>query len=153
MDCRSNNLVINYIKVTIVTRLTKMVRNSHEFVYVVRCDGGSLGDCFYIGTWGGDDPKTRFLQHKSGIGSYFCKKYPAKSYTVVGHYLTHIAYKIENDVTVDYMRKYGFRRVRGGNMLNMKPNCYSLSALRWWLDGRLRNDLETGRLGLPDLLE
>ena len=130
-----------------------MVRNKTEYVYVVTCDGGDLGDCFYIGTWGGDNARTRYLQHKNGLGSFFCKKYPPKGYKVYGKYPGHIAARIENDLTCEYMRKYGFRRVRGGNMLNMKKGCYQLSSLRWWLDGRLRNDLESMKLGIPDQME
>ena len=127
-----------------------MVRNTELYVYIVTCNGGDLGDCYYIGTWGGDHPKTRYNQHKIGIGSYFCQKYPPTSYKVYGRFPINIAMRLENDVTCEYMRKYGFRRVRGGNMLNMQPNCYSLSSLRWWLDGRLQSDLESGLLGLPD---
>ena len=127
-----------------------MCHNALIFVYIVTCDGGTLGHCFYIGTWGGYNPKTRFLHHKSGHGSKFCNKYKPISFEVHGRYPSEKAMRLENTLTCDYIRKYGFRRVRGGNMLNMKPDCYQITALRWWLDGRLQTALECGLLGTPD---
>ena len=130
----------------------RVLQNSHVYVYVIRCDGGELGNCFYIGTWGGDHPKTRFLHHKSGHGSAFCRRYPPIDYTIYAKVLNENAPSVENEVTISYIRKYGFRRVRGGNMLNMKPNCYQISSLRWWLDAKLQLALEAGHLGVPDAL-
>ena len=126
--------------------------NPEQYVYVVRCDGKKLGDCFYIGTWGGDNPHTRFKHHLSGEGSIFCRKYKPIDYKIHAKVPNAKAYRVENDLTIEYIRKYGFRRVRGGNMLNMRPNCYHLSSLRWWLDRELQPALEAGLLGIPDLL-
>ena len=124
--------------------------NSHQYVYIVRCDGGKLGDCFYIGTWGGDNPEVRFQHHKNGCGSKFCKKYKPIDFKIHSRVLNSMAYRVESEVTCQYMKKYGFRRVRGSNMLNMQPNCHYLSSLRWWLDPSLQKDLDAGLLGLPD---
>ena len=127
-----------------------MIYNAKVFVYRVKCDGGPLGDCYYVGTWGGNDPITRFEQHKSGAGSRFTRKYKPISYEVVGHYPRGEALRVENDETVRLMKIHGFRRVRGGNMLNMTPNCHTLRSLLWWVDFRLQTDLLAGLLGTPD---
>ena len=124
--------------------------NTNVFVYRITCDGGKLGDCFYVGTWGGANPITRYDQHKTGAGSKFTRKYKPISYDIVGHYPHGEALCVEKDESVRLMRKYGFRRVRGGNMLNMQKDCYTLTALRWWVDCRLQNDLLLGLLGIPD---
>ena len=120
------------------------------FVYIITCDGGDLGDCFYVGTWGGDSASTRFFQHKQGRGSKFTKKYPPKSFQVVGRYSNSEGMRVENQITINLLREFGFRRVRGGNYLNMQQNCHTLSALKWWLPHCLQDDLQKGVLGFPD---
>ena len=126
--------------------------NSTVSIYIITCDGGDLGNCYYVGVWGGDNVSIRFKQHVRGVGSIFTNKYKPLSYEVHSRVPNADGFRVEQDVTVDMMRKHGFRRVRGGSMMNMRPDCYTLSSLRWWLDYRLRSELETGGLGLPDVL-
>ena len=124
--------------------------NTKLYVYIITCDGGNLGHCYYVGTWGGDCSKTRFLQHKNKLGSKFTQKYPPISFEVVGVFPTSVGMRVENETTVRLIRQYGFRRVRGGNMLNMKADCYQLSSLQWWLPHELQKELLAGVLGDPD---
>ena len=124
--------------------------NRKLYVYVITCDGGELGDVFYVGTWAGDNAQTRFLQHKNNLGSKFTRKYPPKTMRIVGYYQMSIGMRIENETTVAIIRKHGLRRVRGGDMLNMRPDCHQLSALQWWLPGSLQAPLLSGELGVPD---
>ena len=122
------------------------------FVYLAKCDGGSLGICFYVGTWAGKNPETRFNMHRSGEGgSRFCQTYKPFAFEVLGRFATiRKAQIFEQRTTEDYMIKFGFRNVRGGDCLNMRSDCYQLRNLRWWLTGRLQPYLLSGELGSPD---
>jgi predicted GIY-YIG superfamily endonuclease len=121
------------------------------YVYLALCDGGVLGTCYYIGTWAGKDPQTRFNMHKTGQGgSRFCQRYKPFAFEVLARCNTiRAAQNLENKITEDYIIRYGFRRVRGGDMLNMRKDCYTLANLSWWLTPRLRPYLRTGLLGCP----
>ena len=124
--------------------------NSKIYVYVLKCrtPSGKLG--YYVGTWGGDSVHTRWKQHLIGIGSKFCKLNDPISYISVGRFSKSNAFRMENILTAYYMKKVGFRNCRGGNHLNMKPNCYQLSQLLWWIPGCLHKELLRGDLGKPD---
>ena len=93
------------------------------FVYLVKCDGKALGTCYYVGTWAGRCIKRRFHMHFTGKGgSQFCQKYKPFAYEVLARCDTiREAQRLETKVTEDYILQYGFRRVRGGDMLNMRP--------------------------------
>ena len=127
--------------------------NTHSWVYVIktRVPDNKIG--YYVGVWGGYTLETRIQQHFSGNGSRFTKKYKPIAFIKVGYFRNGFACRLENKLTVRYLKKVGFRWARGGNYLNMRPNCHQLPQLRWWLPHELLQDLEDGKLGVPDPVE
>ena len=76
-----------------------------EQLYVLQCSGGK----YYIGKT--NDVMRRFEEHKSGKGSAWTNKYkPLKMLECRAITSDHD----ENNVTKDYMKKYGVENVRGG---------------------------------------
>ena len=122
------------------------------YIYLAKCDGKELGTCFYIGTWAGPRIQTRFEMHKSGKGgSQFCQRYKPFAFKILGRCKTiRAAQDIENIITENYILRYGFRRVRGGDMLNMRRDAHTMANLKWWLTPRLQPFLLSGALGSPD---
>ena len=125
--------------------------NKLVFVYVVKCCVSPTILGYYIGTWGGDNVNFRLSEHFRGRGSNFTKKYPPISSICVGRFEKGVASRLENLLTAYYMKKVGFRYCRGGNHLNMRPNCHQISQLKWWVPGGLLPLLYSGALGTPDL--
>ena len=121
-----------------------------SWVYVVecKCDKNQLG--YYVGIWSADTCSRRKYQHFTGRGSNFTKKYTPISFKIVGRFPTSLAARLENRLTEYYMKKVGFRYCRGGNHLNMKPNCHQLTQLMWWAPSRLRPLILAGKLGEVD---
>jgi len=76
-----------------------------EQLYVLQCAGGK----YYVGKT--NDVMRRFEEHKSGKGSAWTSKYkPVKLLECRAITSNHD----ENNVTKDYMKKYGVENVRGG---------------------------------------
>jgi len=90
--------------------------NEFVYVYVVTCrmnDQNEHG--YYIGTWGGDDVKTRWRMHLTGQGtSKFCKLNKPIAFKCIGRFPRKIAKLYEDRLTEYYIRKVGFRKARGG---------------------------------------
>jgi predicted GIY-YIG superfamily endonuclease len=120
------------------------------YVYVVkcRCNNSQIG--YYIGTSSKNDVKVRWAEHARGKGSRFTQKFEPINFTCVGRFERKYAMKLENILTIYYMRKVGFRFCRGGDYLNMRFDCYQISQLKWWLPSALIPALKTGSLGHPD---
>ena len=121
------------------------------YVYLAKLDGKFLGTCYYIGTWAGPRVQTRFEMHRSGRGgSRFCQRYKPFAFEVLARCPTiREAQNLENYITETYMIRYGFQRVRGGDMLNMRKDAHTLQNLKWWLTPRLQPYLLSGALGCP----
>jgi predicted GIY-YIG superfamily endonuclease len=137
------------MRLTIKTCYVTFVKMS-SWVYVVKCfiSQGQIG--YYVGKWGAETCGRRMQEHFNGNGSKFTQKYQPISFHKVGYFPNRIANKIENILTVYYMKKVGFRNCRGGDYLNMTKNCYQLTQLRWWLPFELRSQILSGRFGFPD---
>lgn len=122
------------------------------FVYLATLDGFGGKPCFYIGTWAGPKVETRWEMHRSGYGgARFTQMYKPVSFKVLAICKTnHEAQKLENKFTESFILKHGFRRVRGGDMLNCRKDCHTLANLKWWLSPRLLKPLLQGDLGVPD---
>ena len=122
------------------------------FVYLATLAGFDNKPCFYIGTWAGPKVETRWEMHKSGIGgARFTQRYKPVSFRVLSICRTNSeAQKVENVFTEIFMKKYGFRRVRGGDMLNCRKDCHTMANLKWWLSPALQEPLLRGDLGIPD---
>ena len=113
-------------------------------VYVIVCED----DHYYIGAWGGD-VHTRFLQHAEGKGARFTQVHKPLSYSILERCPRKKVYKREHEWTLNYVRKYGFRKVRGGNWLSMQPDCYTPRTL-FFLLGSLKPEIQAGLLGKVD---
>ena len=75
-------------------------------LYILQLQHGK----YYVGKT--DDVATRYQQHKSGRGSEWTKMYkPIK----ILETRQSISEHDENNITKDYMRKYGVENVRGGS--------------------------------------
>ena len=122
------------------------------FVYLATLKGFDNKPCYYVGTWAGPKVETRWQMHISGEGgARFTQKYPPVSFKVLSICKNVAeAQKVENIFTERFILQHGFRRVRGGDMLNCRPDCHTLANLRWWLSPRLQGPLLRGELGLPD---
>jgi len=81
-----------------------------EQLYVLQCDKGK----YYVGKT--TDVMRRFEEHKSGKGSAWTSKHkPMKMLECRAITSSHD----ENNVTKDYMKKYGIEHVRGGTYAQM----------------------------------
>jgi predicted GIY-YIG superfamily endonuclease len=123
----------------------------HACIYLIKCKGTCPNlPNFYIGSYRGDVEK-RFLEHKNRIGAKFTQRFEPISYEILEIVTTNRAelYKREHTITLNFVKKYGFRRVRGGNWVNMRPDCYLLRNLIWLLSP-LKSEIKLGLLGCPD---
>ena len=118
-------------------------------VYEVECKHSCLGPRYYIG-YCMKDPKERYDEHCRGEGAKFCRKYPPIRFRILEEHpeKAHLLRR-EHQITLDYVRRFGFRRVRGGNFVNMRKDCHTLHNLLWLLKP-LKPLLLAGRLGCPD---
>ncbi|MFJ1472713.1 GIY-YIG nuclease family protein [Capnocytophaga cynodegmi] len=86
-------------------------------IYVLKLEE----DKFYVGQ--AKNIKSRFTQHLKGkLSSDWTKKYkPIKIIEVIETEFTEVSQAIgkENEVTVEYMRKYGWKNVRGGDYCSL----------------------------------
>ena len=122
------------------------------FVYLATLEGFDEKPCYYVGTWAGQKVETRWHMHRSGVGgARFTQKYKPVSFKVLEICDTiPEAQRVENRYTELFIRFHGFRRVRGGDMVNCRPDCHTLESLKWWLSPRLQDPLLRGILGTPD---
>jgi len=94
---------------------------AHRFVYVIKCKGGY----WYIGQT--KHPSYRYMQHESGEGSWFTKKYrPIKMTKIIhlGMVNQRQAELAENDMTEVYIQRHGVDRVRGGEYIQQDKMAY-----------------------------
>ena len=120
-------------------------------IYEIKCEGSCPNlPNFYIGSCL-RDPTTRFQEHCNGRGARFTQKYKPISFKILKTmYCTkHQLFVEEHKITLDYISRYGFRRVRGGNFVNMRHDCHTMTKLKWLLHP-LKTKLLMGRLGCPD---
>ena len=123
------------------------------FIYRLQCHDPATQDCnyWYIGS-SFTPPETRIKEHFAGHGAKFTKRYPPIAWDILrddpgdGRSLR---LKREHQITLDYVKQHGFRRVRGGDFVNMRPTCHTLTELLWFLNP-LRKELLAGELGQWD---
>ena len=60
------------------------------------------------------------------------------------------AFKDERQNTIQYMRKYGMRKIRGADALNCRDDCYTPQSLCFWIPAELRKEALAGKLGKVD---
>ena len=77
----------------------------HPCVYVLKCED----DCFYVGI--SLHFNTRIAQHMGGRGSKWTRLHKP---VTVDRVVIPATKKTEDDITLEYMRRYGWRKVRGG---------------------------------------
>jgi predicted GIY-YIG superfamily endonuclease len=92
-----------------------------ESLYVLKLEKGK----WYIGK--SADIKKRYQQHLTGSGSAWTSKYPPKS-LVESKPIT--SPHDENNLTKDYMKKYGVENVRGGSYSQVVLNDSTISVLK-----------------------
>lgn len=98
---------------TMTGKIRDRVANNNWYVYVLALEHNK----YYVGI--SLDPQKRFQQHISGgkDSASFCKKHPPKAIVEVIETNTKKmieACKLEDQITVKYMHKYGTTNVRGG---------------------------------------
>jgi len=91
-----------------------------ESLYVLKLDKGK----WYVGK--SADVMKRYQQHLSGSGSAWTSKYPPTS-LVESRPITST--HDENNVTKDYMKKYGVQNVRGGSYTQVVLDDSTISVL------------------------
>lgn len=116
-------------------------------VYVLALEGGR----FYVGQ--GINLKRRFTQHAEGEGSSWTRLHPPVAMIEViptAYADSKVADAKENEVTIDYMRRFGWRNVRGGFFCNTDERqvLLNLHAHGHFLDEAV-NDAATKDPGLP----
>lgn len=79
-------------------------------IYVLRLEGGR----YYIGK--ADDVEKRYLQHLTGNGSAWTKRYKP---VLLEKIIKNVSSFEEDKVTKEYMSKYGIDKVRGGAYVEM----------------------------------
>ena len=84
----------------------------HRYIYVLKLENHN----YYVGQTG-NDTKKRIKNHFKGRGSAWTKKHPPqkiKEIIDLGMVTFNKAEEIENLYTIQYMKKYGWEKVRGG---------------------------------------
>lgn len=102
--------MLNY-KYLMATSETK-----HYWLYALRLEQGK----YYIGITSQKDPNIRIKQHINGFyGAKWTKKYipiaSANKPIDLGIITKHEAERLESQRTLQYMKKYGYNNVRGGD--------------------------------------
>lgn len=109
-----------------------------ESLYVLKLDKGK----WYIGK--STDIMKRYQQHLTGSGSAWTSKYPPKS-LVESRPITST--HDENNVTKDYMKKYGVENVRGGSYTQVVLDDSTISVLKNEFIGNDNKCLNCGLAG------
>jgi hypothetical protein len=81
-------------------------------VYALKLEGGK----YYIG-WTARENGERFIEHWNGSGSLWTKKYPPLSFPNAVLYFFPGTTEDEDELTLNYMRIYGWWNVRGGRFI------------------------------------
>jgi predicted GIY-YIG superfamily endonuclease len=93
-----------------------MQEPKHYWLYVLRLNEGK----YYIGTTSKKDPNHRIQEHMNGFYSaQWVKKYkPIEPLEIIniGNITKERAELLEQHRTFQYMEKYGYQNVRGGNL-------------------------------------
>jgi cellular nucleic acid-binding protein len=97
-----------------------------EQLYVIECQKGK----YYIGKT--KDVFKRFEEHKSGSGSAWTKKYPPIKLELCRSLQGD---HDENNITKDYMKKYGIENVRGGSYAQVTLSEDIIKLLRYEFRG------------------
>ena len=123
------------------------------FIYKIQCNDPGTNDnnYWYIGS-SFLHPKKRIKDHFNGIGAKFTKRYPPISWEILREDPDDgrtIRLKREHKITLDHVEQHGFRRVRGGDFVNMRKTCHTLKELLWFLSP-LKEKLLNGELGVWD---
>lgn len=89
------------------------MKDKRKFLYVLELED----DCFYIGQT--NDLVRRFRQHseqlgKGSIWTYLHKPIRLIQYWDLGEYTQEGAMQFENKLTLEFINKFGFSKVRGG---------------------------------------
>ena len=113
-------------------------------IYAITCEQGK----FYIGSTQ-RTMEIRYLEHKNGEGSKWTHLYKPISFKILENCSVHKLYSREHEWTIKYVQKYGFRNVRGGNYLSMKPDCYTKFALFYFLSP-IKKEIAAGLHGRID---
>lgn len=85
-----------------------------KYLYAIECEGG----WYYIGQTANLDK--RFRVHRNGKGSWVTREYPPLGIVEtreLGVMTTSEAMLFENDLTLEYMGRYGVDKVRGGHFI------------------------------------
>jgi cellular nucleic acid-binding protein len=109
-----------------------------ESLYVLKLEKGK----WYIGK--SADIMKRYQQHLTGSGSAWTSKYPPKS-LVESRPITST--HDENNVTKDYMKKYGVENVRGGSYTQVVLDDSTISVLENEFVGNANKCFKCGLAG------
>jgi hypothetical protein len=88
--------------------------------------------------------------HHDGGAVWCYKNTPVEVIRMQKHTNMHQATLRERENTVEFMRTYGIRKVRGHDAVNCQRGCYRPEAIRFWVPIELREDALAGRLGEVD---
>jgi predicted GIY-YIG superfamily endonuclease len=91
-----------------------------EYLYVLKLEKGK----WYVGKT--SDVMKRYQQHVGGKGSAWTSKYPPVSLV---ESKPVVSFHDENNVTKDYMKKYGIEHVRGGSYTQINLDDSVISVL------------------------
>jgi predicted GIY-YIG superfamily endonuclease len=123
------------------------------FIYRLQCKDPNTNDenYWYIGS-SFKPPEARIQEHFEGGGAKFTKRYPPISWEILRNDPSDgrpARLKREHAITLEHIKQHGFRRVRGGDFVNMRPTCHTLCELLWFLSP-LKDELLAGQLGVWD---
>lgn len=88
--------------------------NQITYIYKLNLEGGKK----YIGKT--MDIERRMDQHFSGCGAKVTKKFKPIDYEVLDNCPGVLSDQLEQQYTEEYIEKYGYERVRGGNLVNSR---------------------------------
>ena len=123
------------------------MNNEEHATYALLLEDG----CYYVGCSKTHNLKLRVSQHFSGdASSKWCRLHkPIRQIYYAEFDDYYEAFKDEHRKTVELMRKYGIRKVRGADALNTRHDCYQKHNL-FWVPVELRDLARQGKLGKLD---
>ena len=93
---------------------SKLNINKLTFIYILYLEYGKI----YIGKT--TNFKARMIQHWSGKGSEVTKKFKPLSCKIINMCNGYFSSDVEQKYTKEYIKKYGYKFVRGGSYTNSK---------------------------------
>jgi predicted GIY-YIG superfamily endonuclease len=112
------------------------MKEKRQFLYVLELEDS----CFYVGQT--NDLVRRFRQHLEQLGegsiwTYLHKPIRMVQYWDLGEYTQEGAMQFENRLTLEYINKYGFTKVRGGEYVftDQQHHYYSILSRNRLSDG------------------